>query len=112
MLEATIHDGPQQLRLEEEVAKAGRVDGNVAPFHLLFSGVLCPARVVLSRRFSGILLLVIVQQIRRVINVVVCHLFLLLDRQTHTEGQQREGERKMTDHVTRMRKMSRVVKQY
>ena len=33
MLEAAVDDGPEDLRLEEEVPESGAVDGDVRPLH-------------------------------------------------------------------------------
>ena len=33
MLEAAVDDGPEDLRLEEEVPESGAVDGHVRPLH-------------------------------------------------------------------------------
>lgn len=39
MLEATVHDGPQELGFEQEVPEAGAVDGHVGTLYFLLHGL-------------------------------------------------------------------------
>ncbi len=38
MLESAVYDGPEYLRLEQEVPESGRVDGHVGAFDFFLSG--------------------------------------------------------------------------
>lgn len=66
MLKATVYDGPQELRLEQEVPEPGAVNGHVGTLHLLLpnrGGVLwCSLRL---------LILLVVQQL--IICIILSH---------------------------------------
>ena len=66
MLKTAVHDGPEQLRLEEEVPEARAVDGDVGALHLLLaSGCNC--------LWGDLLLLVIFIVEQLVVNIILSH---------------------------------------
>ena len=74
MLKAAVHDGTQHLRLQEEVAEARGVDGDIVAldFALLLGGaVLCSC---LSCGGLSLRIIFVVQELLIDINIIVCHL--------------------------------------
>ena len=74
MLKAAVHDGTQHLRLQQEVAEPGGVDGHVVAldFPLLLRGAIL--RTSLGCRGLGLRIIFVVQQLLVDINIIVCHL--------------------------------------
>ena len=75
MLEAAVHDGAQDLRLEEKVPEAGAVNGDVVALDSLLLGL---DSVLLGGGISGghhlrLLLLLVVQQV--LVHVALRHFF-------------------------------------
>lgn len=76
MLKATVHDGAQQLRLQQEVPETGAVDGHIGPLNLLLPGWSGILR-------GGLLLFVVVVIQQLVINVILGHAVL---RERHSQA--------------------------
>lgn len=75
MLEPTVHNGPQELRLQQEVPEPRAVDGHVGTLHLLLA-----SRGDALRCSLRLIILFVVQQL--VIGVIL----------GHSEDKQRERE--------------------
>jgi len=67
MLEAAVHDGPKDLRFQEEIAESGTVNRHVGSLDILFGCLL-----VLNRSGLGLLLILVVQKI-----VIIGHFCVL-----------------------------------
>jgi len=67
MLEAAVHDGPKDLRFQEEIAESGTVNRHVGSLDIFFGCLL-----VLNRSGLGLLLILVVQKI-----VIIGHFCVL-----------------------------------
>lgn len=67
MLKATVNDGPEQLWLEQEISKAGAVDGDVGALDVFLGGSFGP--IGPGGRLH--LIVFVVQEL--VVHIVLCH---------------------------------------
>lgn len=67
MLKATVNDGPEQLWLEQEISKAGAVDGDVGALDVFLGGSFGP--ICPGGRLH--LIVFIIQEL--IVHIVLCH---------------------------------------